>query len=47
VVATGTGTDPTKAVEYAKEDLDVYDFELTPAEMDTLNGLGEAQSELA
>lgn len=29
VVATGTGQDAAQAAEYAKEDLDVYDFELT------------------
>lgn len=39
VMAVGTGSDAKKAAEYAKEDLDLYGFELTAADMKTLNAL--------
>jgi diketogulonate reductase-like aldo/keto reductase len=41
ILASGTGSDPTKAAAYAKENLGIYDFSLTADEMKTLNGLGE------
>ena len=34
-----TGADATKATSYAKENLDIYGFSLTAAEMTTLNGI--------
>ena len=39
VMAVGTGANATTAAEYAKEDLDLYGFELTSAEMTTLDAL--------
>lgn len=38
VVAAGTGNDPSKVDEYTKEDLDVFGFTLSPAEMTTIGG---------
>jgi diketogulonate reductase-like aldo/keto reductase len=40
ILATGTGADASKAAEYAKEDLDIFDFALTADEVDALNELG-------
>ena len=40
VIAVGTGSDASKVAEYSKEDLDLFSFELTAAEMDTLNKIG-------
>jgi len=37
MIASGTGADPTKAAAYAKENLDIYGFQLTPEEMATLD----------
>ena len=42
IIATGTGNDTAKAAEYAKDDLALFDFELSDAEMDTLNKLTPA-----
>eukprot|EP00947_MAST-08B_sp_MAST-8B-sp1_P002125 g2125.t1 len=39
ILAVGTGADPAKAKDYAAENLDIYDFQLTAAEVDTLNKL--------
>ena len=39
VMAVGTGADATKAAEYAKEDLNIFGFELTDSEMETLGHL--------
>ena len=39
IMAVGTGADATKAASYAKENLDIYGFSLTAAEMTTLNGI--------
>ena len=39
VMAIGTGSNPTSITNYTKEDLDVFGFELTAAEMSTINGL--------
>lgn len=39
VMAVGTGSNATTAGEYAKEDLDLYGFELTGADMKTLDDL--------
>ena len=39
VMAVGTGSDAEKAAEYAKEDLNLYGFELTATEMKTLNAM--------
>lgn len=39
VMAVGTGANATTAAEYAKEDLDLFGFELTEAEMDVLNNI--------
>ena len=38
-MAVGTGADAIKAASYAKENLDIYGFSLTAAEMTTLNGI--------
>lgn len=38
-LAVGTGDDPAKATEYAKEDLDLFDFSLTAEEMKTINAI--------
>ena len=40
IIAAGTGSDAAKAADYAKENLDVYDFALTSDEVDALNKLG-------
>lgn len=37
IMAAGTGSDASKAPEYSKEDLDIFGFALTAAEMDELN----------
>ena len=39
ILATGTGSDATKAAAYAKENLDIYDFSLSADEVKTLNNL--------
>eukprot|EP00038_Savillea_parva_P020013 m.30218 g.30218 ORF g.30218 m.30218 type:complete len:331 (-) comp4680_c0_seq1:145-1137(-) len=39
VIATGTGNNATTAGAYAKENLDVFGFTLTPTEMDKLNNM--------
>lgn len=39
IMAVGTGANATTSAEYAKENLDVYGFALTAAEMTTLNGI--------
>ena len=39
VVAAGTGSNATTAPQYAKENLAIYGFALTAAEMHTLNNL--------
>lgn len=39
VMAVGTGSNPTSIANYTKEDLDIFGFELTAAEMATINGL--------
>jgi hypothetical protein len=44
VIAVGTGADATKVAEYTKEDLDIFGFELTPAEMTVLNKIGSDAS---
>ena len=41
ISATGTGLDATKAAAYAKENLGIYDFALTPDEVKALNVLPE------
>jgi hypothetical protein len=38
VVAAGTGNDPKTVDEYTHEDLDVFGFTLSPAEMTTIGG---------
>ena len=40
-IAVGTGSDPVKAAEYAKENLDLFDFSLTAEEMKTINAMGK------
>ena len=40
VIAVGTGADATKVDQYTKEDLDIFGFKLTPAEMAVLNKIG-------
>lgn len=39
VSAVGTGTDPEKAKQYSKENLDIFDFKLTPEEVAELSKL--------
>jgi hypothetical protein len=38
IIAAGTGSDPTSAASFAKENLNIYNFTLTAAELTTLNG---------
>ncbi len=38
-LAVGTSDDPTKAAEYAKEDLDLFDFSLTAEQIKTINAI--------
>ena len=40
VMATGTGSDPATVGTYAKEDLDIYSFNLTASEVAKLDALG-------
>eukprot|EP01048_Picozoa_sp_COSAG05_P002723 COSAG05_NODE_117_length_17936_cov_137.220945_2_plen_314_part_00 len=42
VLAVGTGANATTATEYAKEDLELFGFELTKAQMETLNSIGDS-----
>ena len=44
IAAVGTGHDPAKVEEHAKSNLDVYSFELSPQEMDILNGLSKPKN---
>jgi len=37
VVASGTGSDPTKVGNYSKENVGIFDFNLTQADMSKLN----------
>ena len=37
VIAAGTGSNATKAPGYARENIGIFDFELSSAEMITLN----------
>lgn len=39
VLASGTGSDPTKAAQYAKENLGIFGFNLTVPEMQILNNM--------
>ena len=39
VMAVGTGSNATTATSYAKENYDIFDFELTAAEMKVLNAI--------
>lgn len=39
IAAVGTGHDPAKVEQYAKSNLNVYDFSLSPEEMATLDAL--------
>jgi diketogulonate reductase-like aldo/keto reductase len=39
VMAVGTGSNATTSGAYAKENIDIFDFELTAAEMKTLNAI--------
>jgi diketogulonate reductase-like aldo/keto reductase len=39
ILAVGTGANATTAKAYAKENLDIYGFSLTAADMATLNGI--------
>ena len=39
IMATGTGADPQTAAQYAKEDLDIYDFKLSAEEIAQLDNL--------
>jgi diketogulonate reductase-like aldo/keto reductase len=39
VMAIGTGSNAAAITNYTKEDLDLFGFELTAAEMTTINGL--------
>ena len=39
ILAVGTGSDPSTAGAYAKENLDIYDFTLTAAEIATLDAI--------
>jgi diketogulonate reductase-like aldo/keto reductase len=39
VMAVGTGSNATTATSYAKENYDIFDFELTTAEMKVLNAI--------
>ena len=41
IAALGTGADASKVAQYTKEDLNVWDFALTEAEMATLNALSQ------
>ena len=41
-MATGTGKDPVKTANYAKEDLDIYSFSLSASEVAQLDKLGAA-----
>ena len=41
ILAVGTGSDPSTAGAYAKENLDIYDFTLTAAEVATLDAIGK------
>ena len=41
IAALGTGDDPAKVEQYTQENLQVWHFNLTSAEMATLNGLQE------
>ena len=40
MVQVGTGANATTAAQYAKEDLDLFGFTLTPAQIKTLDGIG-------
>jgi diketogulonate reductase-like aldo/keto reductase len=40
VIAGGTGSDPSTAAAYAKENLDIYGFQLTQEEIATLDKIG-------
>lgn len=39
VMAVGTGSDASKAAEYSKENLDIFDFKLTDDELGQLSKL--------
>ena len=39
VIASGTGADATKAKEFSAENLAIFDFSLSAAEMGVLNGI--------
>ena len=39
IAAIGTGANPTNIEQYTQEDLDVWDFELTDADMATLDAM--------
>jgi diketogulonate reductase-like aldo/keto reductase len=41
VFAVGLGANTTEMPAYSRENLQLYDFELTPAEMKTLDGTGK------
>merc|ERR1719231_1049029 len=43
-IAVGTGSNAAKAAEYAKEDLDLFGFTLTQAELKTINAIGKQSS---
>ena len=43
-IAVGTGSDAAKATEYAKENLDLFGFALTAAEVTTIDGIASKQS---
>lgn len=38
-MAVGVGTDPSKVAEYTREDLGIFEFNMTALEMDALNKL--------
>ena len=44
-IAVGTGSDASKATEYAKENLDLFGFALTPAELKIINAMGKQQQQ--
>lgn len=44
IIACGTGADSSTVASYAKENLDIYGFALTPAEMTALSGIQGAMA---
>ena len=44
--AVGTGSDPIRAKEYSKENLDLFGFALTAAEVKTMDAMAKPDSEV-